>query len=193
MTAPYAGPDTGFAYTATTPGRWWNANPISTSTYPQTLDAIVYVPFWPGPNTRLTGVHISLAIVADTAGNVLRFAVYDSDDNWTQQAASYPKAKIAEIPGEVATTTTRTNEARVLDCDIVVPRFRPLWMGVLVVGGTSPTTRTCNGGHPFVSPGYGSALTGGYYATGQVAFPAVVTGGLSGTQVPHRLMIKMAA
>lgn len=186
MATTYAGPNTGWAYAAMKPGRWWWTHPNSNtaSTYAVGLGAVVFQPLWTGTSTRLLGIHAAFATVADTAGNVLKFALYT--DNLMM-----PGNLLVEIPGEMPTTTTRASEGKVLDCDVALTRLSAMWLAYMAVGGTAhPAGRVCNGGHPYMSPGTGAGLTSGYFSS-TTSFPPVASASPSGTQVPLRLMVKL--
>lgn len=139
-----AGAANPYAYSPMLPGRWWYTNPSTSNiTVAPGLGQLHFQPLWTGDNTKLSGLHVDLPNVANTGGNVLRFALYtDSDELW-------PYDLVADL-GQIDTTTVAANTSKVLQVDQAVYRQNVYWLCTVSQNGTGATFRCSHTAHPLV-------------------------------------------
>jgi hypothetical protein len=89
-------------------------------------------------------VQIVMPLIADTAGNVVSFALYrDRGDLW-------PGA-LVQVLGDLTTTTTGTNTAKQLtNLNVTITPNTVYWMALMPKGGTLPNLRNSQSGHPLL-------------------------------------------
>ena len=103
----------------------------------------MWQPLWNGSCTTMTGVFATFPNIADTAGNVLSFALYaDRGDLW-------PGA-LLKVLGDMPTTTTVANTGRTQTVSAPLTPNTVYWLAMMPKGGTLPTLRTNVNAHPLL-------------------------------------------